>query len=114
LLSCIGSLLLCDFNLQTQFCLPGIQGVKNLGQLSVNCCRTMAVTLHIFKVKGYYYTSLKKLGEENRTKSYYGCPVLVEILLANPIFDCFVPTYSVKGLDGIRSSPTTASLQIDV
>ena len=27
--------------------------------------------------------NLKKLGEENRTESYYGCPIFVTILLVN-------------------------------
>ena len=39
-----GSLLLCDLNLQTQIRLTCVPGAKNLGQLSVNCCRVPTMT----------------------------------------------------------------------
>jgi hypothetical protein len=41
---CIGSLLLCDLNLQTQIRLTCRQGAKTLGKLSAKCCRIMTVT----------------------------------------------------------------------
>jgi len=30
--------------------------------------------------KAHYYANLKKLGSENRTESYYSCPILVDFL----------------------------------
>ena len=44
---CIGSLLQCDLNLQTQIRLSCRQGVKTLDQLSVNCCRVPTMTRYM-------------------------------------------------------------------
>ena len=38
------------------------------------------------RAKAHYHANLKKLGSENRTESYYSCPILVTFSDAEKLF----------------------------